>query len=482
MRLPRASILATALVSGGLLLAIALGFQRPAQADRLWTERAVTTAAMTPDDALARAGFSKLAKELTPAVVFIAVERQPGAPRGFSRPGRGGNPHFHPDGLGTGFIINADGWVVTNNHVVEGAEAIKVRLNNRREYDGTVVGTDPETDIALIKFEPDEALTVAPLGNSDATEIGDWVLAIGNPFGLSHTVTAGIVSAKGRVGVAPDGKRDLYEDFIQTDASINSGNSGGPLINMRGEVIGVNTAINSQGQGIAFAVPISMVKTVLPQLQGGGRVKRSMLGIKIEDVQPEVARQLGLGESSGALVNEVLPGSPAEKGGVRSGDVITSFDGKAIDSSKALRWMASNAGVGRDVAVEVWRDGAARELKVQLGALARAGSAPQETGRDVGDRATLDGLGIKAAAITPALIKKYSLEVRQGVVVTEVLPGSPVAGLGLQPGDVLLKIGSTPLRDVEGLLQALGRTRPGQTITLLMQRGDRQIFRAFNNE
>jgi serine protease Do len=457
----------------GLTLAVGFGFERQAHADRLWTETTATTAAMTPDDPLARAGFATLAKNLSPSVVFIAVERKGAvSPRGrHGRPGRS-------EGLGTGFIINADGWVVTNSHVVDGATQLRVRLNNRKEYEGRVVGSDPQTDIALVKFEPKEQLTVAPLGNSDAAEIGDWALAIGNPFGLSHTVTAGIISAKGRVGVAPDGKTDLYEDFIQTDASINPGNSGGPLFNMKGEVIGVNTAINSQGQGIGFAVPINMVKTVLPQLQSGGHVQRSMLGIKIEDVQADVAAQIGLAVPRGALVNEVIAGSPAEKGGVAPGDVIVAFDGKLVESSKALRWMASNAGAGHAAAVEVWRDGKTKTLSVTLAALGD-GVSPGRSGVPTGSGMALESLGLGAAEITPELVKQFGLRVRQGVVITDILAGSPANMVQLQPGDVVLKIGTTHIRDLATLRAVMGRIGAGQVVTMLLQRGDHQLFRAF---
>ncbi len=463
-------------VLAALALAVGLGAgfslePRDAHADRLWSERENSTAALTPDDPVARTSFNRLVKDVGPAVVFISVEKRSGLPGGFGRRGH------HRDGLGTGFVIHADGWVVTNNHVVDGAESIKVRLADRREFEAKVVGTDPQTDIALVKFEPTgQRLTVAPLGRSDEVEIGDWVIAIGSPFGLAQTVTAGIVSAKGRVGVAPDGKTDLYEDFIQTDASINPGNSGGPLINMRGEVVGVNTAINSAGQGIGFAVPIDMVKTVLPQLKDGGRVKRSMLGLMIQDVDQEIANQLGLSAPSGALVNEVVPGGPAEKAGIRPGDVVLAFDGKRVDSSKSLRWLASNAGAGRAVTVELWRDGKAARLDVTLAALTRGGEAP-----DVGEAPSDSGptaLGVRVSDVNDELAQRFQLSAKAGVVVTAVEPSSLAAKLQLQPGDVILKVGKAAVRTSEDLAKAVARVSKGQVITLLVRRGDRELFRA----
>lgn len=473
MLTPRLWLAALALTAG---TAIGLGLSAPteARADRLWTERTNTAAAMTPDDPVARTSFNKLVKDVGPAVVYISVEKHAELPRGFGR-GRG----FHRDGLGTGFVIHADGWVVTNNHVVEGADRVKVRLADRREFEAKVVGADPQTDIALVKFEPTgERLVVAPLGRSDELEIGDWVIAIGNPFGLAQTVTAGIVSAKGRVGVAPDGKTDLYEDFIQTDASINPGNSGGPLINMRGEVVGVNTAINSAGQGIGFAVPVDMVKTVLPQLKDTGKVKRSMLGLMIQDVDQDIASQLGLRSPAGALVNEVVPGGPADKAGVRPGDVVLSFDGKAVDSSKALRWLASNAGVGRKVSVDIWRDGKSSTLGVTLGALGRVDEPDQDDSAQIDEDDDGGALGIAIADVNGAMKDRFNLSVDSGVVVTGVQPGSLAAMMQLQPGDVILSVGKAKVRNAKDLAAAVQRIQSGHVVTLLVRRGDRELFRA----
>lgn len=427
---------------------------------------------MTPDDERARMSFKALVKDLAPAVVFISVEK--------GRDQRGGrhNLRHEAQGLGTGFIIHEDGWVVTNNHVVSDGR-IRVRLSNDREYDARVVGMDPQTDIALVKFEPGERLTVAPLGDSDNLDIGDWVIAIGNPFGLSHSVTAGIVSAKGRANVAPDGNEGLYEDFIQTDASINPGNSGGPLINMRGEVVGVNTAINRAGQGLAFSVPINMVKTVLPQLKEHGEVRRSMLGILIQDMDASVASGLGLKDTRGSLVTEVMPTGPAGKAKIQAGDVIVRFDGKPVGSSRELRWLASNAGVGRTVPVEVQREGKAIAVAVTLSALDQrttGGKAPKVEALAQGQ------LGMGIATLTPELQSKYGTEAREGVVVTDIAPDSPAANAGIRVGDVVQKLGKSPTPDVDALQAALSRMRSSPIITLVIQREGRQLFKAMERK
>jgi serine protease Do len=253
---------------------------------------------------------------------------------------------FKQRSLGSGFIIDRDGYILTNNHVVEKAQSIKVRLSDEKEYDAKVVGRDPKTDIALIKINTRQNLPVAPLGDSDSLEVGDWLIAIGNPFGLEHTVTAGIVSAKGRViGAGP------YDDFIQTDASINPGNSGGPLFNLNGEVVGINTAIVSGGQGIGFAIPINVAKELLPQLKTKGRVVRGWLGVMIQKVTPEIAKGFGLKESEGALVSDVMEGSPAEKAGIKRGDVIVSYNGKRIKEMDQLPKLVGTTEVGKKVKV-----------------------------------------------------------------------------------------------------------------------------------
>jgi serine protease Do len=293
-------------------------------------------------------------------------------------------------GLGTGFVITKDGTIVTNNHVVDGAESIVVQLEGERRLPAHVLGRDPRTDIAVLKISDEKDLPAIALGDSDALDVGDWVVAIGNPFGLSHTVSAGIVSAKGRgredVPLDPSG----YYDFIQTDASINPGNSGGPLLNLKGEVVGMNTAIRGGGaQGIGFAIPINMVKQIIPALIRDGHLVRSALGVRIRDVRDlsEADRlRLKLGVEKGAVVDGVEPGGPAEKAKLEVGDLITAFDGQVTDKSSLLQWKASTAGVGKTVPVRILRGGKTMELSVTLGTLkeprarpARFAPPPSET-------------------------------------------------------------------------------------------------------
>ena len=307
--------------------------------------------------------FVSLAKQLSPAVVNVSTTRANSRTRVSPSPFGQADPHSEfwerffggplPRGpsrqstLGSGFILDREGLILTNNHVVEDAQKIVVRLSDQREFEAKVVGRDPKTDIAVIKIQAEVNLPTAPLGDSDRLEVGEWVLAIGNPFGLEHTVTAGIVSAKGRhIGAGP------YDDFIQTDASINPGNSGGPLINMRGEVVGINTALFSRGGsniGIGFAIPINLIKELLPQLKEQGKVTRGWLGVVIQRVTPAIAEPLGLDKATGALVAEVLKDTPAEQGGMRVGDVIIEFAGREIKESNDLPIIVARIPVGREV-------------------------------------------------------------------------------------------------------------------------------------
>ncbi len=321
--------------------------------------------------------FAPIAKHADPSVVTITtfgeeVERTPFFGRVRRR---------ETKGLGSGFVVDKDGIVLTNNHVVEGADQIRVKLSDDRDFSAKVVGRDPHTDIAVVRID-DHSLVPLSLGDSDTLDVGDWVVAIGNPFGLSHTVSAGIVSAKGRtvrdVPLDPSG----YYDFLQTDASINPGNSGGPLLNLQGQVVGINTAIRGGGaQGIGFAIPINMVKQLLPVLLRDGHLTRSALGVRVSDVhdlEPEARAQLKLENDNGALVEVIEPGGPAQKAGLAPGDVIVGFEGKPIDRSSLLRWLASTAGVGRVVTVRVSRAGKLFDIKVTLGKLPETAPPQQQ--------------------------------------------------------------------------------------------------------
>ena len=276
-------------------------------------------------------------------------------------------PHVERS-LGSGFVVDAAGHILTNAHVIEGATTIRVVFDDERELDATIVGVDPATDIAVIRVQPFPELAPLPLGDSDGVRVGDWTVAVGNPFGLSSTVTAGILSARSRRDV-PVGGAVRYVDFLQTDASINPGNSGGPLLDMSGRVIGINTAVNREGQGIAFAIPINMVRDVLPQLVDGGRVQRSWLGVFVEGIDEDIALALGLSSTEGALITRAVPGGPASLAGLRAGDVIRRFGETAIDSPDDLKWVASTAGVGETVTVRLLRGGHDATVDVVLGEL-----------------------------------------------------------------------------------------------------------------
>jgi serine protease Do len=379
-----------------------------------------------------------------------------------------GNPPggFEQRGVGSGFIMNRDGYILTNNHVVEDADQIKVKLANGKEYEGKVVGRDPKTDLALIKINASSDLQPLTLGNSDDLKVGSWVVAVGSPFGLEQTVTAGIVSAKGRViGSGP------YDNFIQTDASINPGNSGGPLINMRGEVVGINTAIIASGQGIGFAIPINMAKEIAPQLQNKGHVTRGWLGVSIQEVTPELAKSFGLKEKKGALVAQVVSGSPAEKAGIEQGDVIMEFDGKEVANSKDLPRIVASSPVGKAVTVKLLRNGKVLDRQLKVGEMeekaevARASSSKRS-------------LGITVQNLSPELAKELGVKKEMGVVVTRVEPGSPASDAGIQTGDVIQEVNRKPVKNVEDFVEKVEKAKDQDNILLFLQRGQNNLFAA----
>ena len=467
----------------GLLAATALG-QTPRLPDRLWTEQPAASG-INADTPVTMGAFSKLAKLISPAVVNISVTSRPGGAES------GDSPYGRPvmRGEGTGFFIHADGYALTNNHVIEGAIDIQVRTAGDRVYKARVIGRDPRTDLALLKVDGQEAFAIAPLGDSSKVSIGEWVVAIGNPFGLSHTVTAGIVSAVGRSEVQPQG-RQMYASFIQTDASINPGNSGGPLVNTRGEVIGINTAIRGDGQGIGFAIPSNMAKKLVPQL-ARGHVERSYLGVSVRDLTPEIARNLRLDKLVGALVAEVVAGSPADQGGVRAGDVIVSFDGNAVHNANDLPWLTASAGTRTKVPLEVLRDGKPLTLTVQLKPLPRqlggedegvAQPQPQPAPGPTGpaeatpDVLSLPGLGLSVADLTPSLRKRFHITATAGALVVGVDRGGPVEQAGLRVGDVIVRSGQEPVVGVQALDRMSSFFRPGDVMPLLIQRGKQMLF------
>jgi serine protease Do len=358
------------------------------------------------------ANFSDLAEKARPGVVNIQVVKKsqnvgfalpnfPGDPFGDDNPfGRffGGNPpaEQRQEGVGSGFIISQNGYVLTNNHVVDGAEQIKVKLANGSEYDAKVIGRDPKTDLALLRIDGAKDLHALPLGDSEDLKVGSWVVAIGSPFGLEQTVTQGIVSGKGRViGSGP------YDDYIQTDASINPGNSGGPLINMKGEVVGINTAINPNGQGIGFAIPIDMAKSIIPQLEEKGSVTRGWLGIGIQQMTPSLEKSFGVKDKEGVLVSDVFKGGPAEKAGLERGDIITNFDGKNVVETRDLSRIVASTPVGKTVNVKLIRDGNEIERTVKVGEM--------ENSAETAQMPSHKSLGITVQQLTPEIAWQCSV-------------------------------------------------------------------------
>lgn len=400
--------------------------------------------------------------QASPSVVSIYSSRT--VTRAGPRGPFGGDPFFEffglPDqlprelrqqGLGSGFVIDPDGYILTNSHVVEDADEIEVRLPDGRELPATLVGADPATDLAVLRVQA-QGLDAVELGDSDALEVGDWVLAIGNPFGLPQTVSTGIVSAIGRgnMGIVD------YENFIQTDAAVNPGNSGGPLVDLRGRVVGINTAIASRGggnDGIAFAIPVDMAKGIIDQLRDTGKVVRGHLGVMISELSPELAESFAFAGQQGILVQDVAPGSAAQQGGLQPGDIVTALEGTPVTTVSAFRNAVARRRPGTTVQLEIWREGKARTLAVELGeAPGQAGDGgPTKQG---GGPAPKLGLGLQD--ITPPLRQRLGLAPDEdGVVVSSVQPGSPAAAAGLAPGEVLQSIGGTTVKSTRQALQLL---------------------------
>ncbi|MEC7437433.1 MAG: DegQ family serine endoprotease [Pseudomonadota bacterium] len=380
--------------------------------------------------------------------------------------------------LGSGFIIDDAGIVVTNFHVIENAEEITVTLSDETVFTAEVLGQDQKTDIAVLKIDPgDTELTAVPFGDSDSLRVGDWVLAIGNPFGLGGTVTAGIVSARGRdIGNGP------YDDFIQTDASINRGNSGGPLFNVEGEVIGINTAIFSQtggSVGIGFAISSNLAKRVTKQLAEYGTTRRGWLGVFIQEVTPDIAESLGLDEATGALVSTVNESSPAQAAGLEPGDVIISFDGKAIEKMRDLPRIVAETEIGATVAVELIRNGSRMSVDVTLGELEKAELVGIVGEESQGDAESFEKLGFSVDNLNAELAAELGLdENMRGVVVTEVEEGSPAFDKGLQPGDVIKRFGQRRVENAADLAKSVAETlesgRAG--VLLLVESEGRERF------
>lgn len=459
-----------------------------AGAGKLWAEQSQNSPALAqvPD-------FSTLAAKVVPAVVSIQVEQtvkvtknRRSTPRGqyngdpfefFRQFGGGGEVprEFENHGLGSGFFISDEGLILTNNHVVEKADRIEVSYQlpdgSEKTLTAKLVGAAPDFDVALIQTSENPRAPVTYLGDSEKMRIGDWVMAVGSPFGLSHSVSVGIVSAKGRREIAPSGRQGVY-DFIQTDASINPGNSGGPLVNMRGEVIGINSAINAAGQGIGFAIPINMVKDMLPQLKEKGKVARSWIGVRIQPLTDELAQSYGLPKNHGALVAEVTPKSPGAEAGLREGDVIIQFDGKKIQSSSDLPVFTSMAGVGRKVELKVWRDRSERTVFVKLGEFPADDSVVAGN-----EEANPDALGMTIRDLTAEARSELQLsEKERGALVDDVEPGSVASRAGLRPGDVITGVDGKTVERARDVVNMVRVAKSGSVLRLQVLRGGGRSF------
>ncbi|HET6344173.1 MAG TPA: Do family serine endopeptidase [Myxococcota bacterium] len=462
------------------------------------------TTVVAPPPVTTAPDFATLAERVVPTVVSIQVEHRVrvGGPRGrgappFGGPGgpfEGGDPfdffryfggggevprEFENRGLGSGFVIDPTGLILTNAHVVEKADSIEVTFSTpdggEKRLPAKIVGQAIEYDVALIRTETDAKATTVPLGDSNAMRIGNWVMAIGNPFGLDHSVSVGIISAKQRRDIAPSGRQGLY-DFLQTDASINPGNSGGPLINLQGEVIGINSAINAQGQGIGFAIPINMVKDMLPQLQKGGRFVRSWIGIKIQPLNAELAQSYGLQEPRGVLVAEVVKEGPGARAGLREGDIILEFDGKRLNRGSDLQLFASMAGVGKSVPLLVWRDKAEKKLDVKLEAFPDEEAAGGAEGEEQEQRA---GLGLTLSDLTASVREQLGVTSPQGGVLVEgVEPGSPAARASLRRGDVIMDVNDEPVSRASVLAKKIKGLKSGDVLRLKVERQGTRSFTA----
>ena len=445
-------------------------------------------AASAEDDAIASLrqtgkAFASVAKSVSPAVVFIQVEKDaqpasnqfPAGPNGneeffrfFFGPGFHGQSPSQPRnqpmiGQGSGFIISKDGYILTNNHVVGDADKVTVKLQDGREFDAKTIGADPHSDVAVVKIDGKD-LPYLKLGNSDDLQVGEWVIAIGNPFGLSHTLTVGVVSAKGRSGV---GLAD-YENFIQTDAAINPGNSGGPLVNLDGEVVGMNTAIFSRSggyMGIGFAIPVNMLISVKDQLIKEGKVTRGYLGVVIQPLTQDLADSFGLKMQQGILISQVSDDSPAAKAGLKPGDVIIELDGKPAGNIGQFRNQIAMTKPGETRTLNVLRDGKNKRVKVKIGTLTEEAQAGMG-----GASSSQTELGLRVQTLTPDLAEQLGISDTTGVVVTEVEPGSVAALAQIEPGTIIRQVNRKPVKSAQAFEKMISATSKGDTVLLLIEK------------
>jgi len=370
---------------------------------------------------------------------------------------------FKQKSLGTGFILDKEGYIVTNHHVIKNAEEIQVKLKNGKEYDAKIEGTDATTDLALIKIEADGDLPTLDLGDSDSLQIGQWIIAIGNPFGLEHTVTAGIISAKGRViGAGP------YDDFIQTDASINPGNSGGPLINMDGEVVGISTAIVAGGTGIGFAIPITMAKDIVNQLKKTGEVTRGWLGVGIQDLDNELKKYYEV--DHGVLVTQVFPDDPADKAGIKAQDIILSLNGTPVDSARELSKVVADLSVGETAAIKIHRKGKIKTVEVDI---AKRDESQIASGQTSPQSPSADSLGIEVSSISENMANRFDLPTREGVIVVNVEAESKAASAGIRKGDIIKEVNHQAVNSSTAYQSAIEEVDKGEAIQLYIKRAQR---------
>jgi serine protease Do len=434
--------------------------------------------------------FVQVAQTVKPAVVNIATTQKPRpaerrrgqVPPSLQGPFReffgdeflerffGEQPQRERHSLGSGVIVDKRGYILTNNHVIERADEIEVRLSDKRKFKATVVGKDPKTDLAVIKVDATENLPVVKLGDSEKIRIAEWVMAIGNPFGLDQTVTVGVVSAVGRsdVGIT------MYEDFIQTDASINPGNSGGPLVNMSGEVVGINTAIVATGQGIGFAIPINMAREITDRLIAQGRVVRGWLGIGIQELTDELAAQFGVKADEGVLVGNVMKDSPAEKGGLKTGDIIQEFNNTKVTNVRQLQREVAQGSVNTPVKVTVLREKQPMTLTIVLGEQPTEAAVPPSEGP--GPAETAERFGFTVQDLTPELREQLKVPTGTGVVVSGVDDDGPAAKAGLRAGDVIAEVNRERVRTAADFARLLAQMRKGSNLLLLVQRDGNSRF------
>ncbi len=490
-------VLVVASVVAGLILAARMNITTVTRATetKIWSEKPAVGQAqdVSSPEAYVPASFAPLVNKVKGAVVNISTTKiiktnptmQQFGPMGeqfkqFFGPhffeqfmGPQGPQEYKEHALGSGFIINKEGYILTNNHVIAGMTDIRVITDNGDQYTAKIIGADPQTDLALLKVVPKKPLDVAYLGDSAKVQVGDWVVVIGNPFGLDHTVTAGIISAKGRRLSSSN-----YDQFLQTDAAINRGNSGGPVFNLNGEVIGISTAIiaPSIGQGIGFAIPINVAKTIIPQLIEHGKVIRGWLGVYIQNISPDLAESFRLKrDQKGAVVTKVIKDGPADKAGIKQGDVIIKFDGKEVKNADDLPWIVSNTPIGSKIDVKILRQGKEKTIKVTVGELpskteVASIAAPKE------ENVSEKKLGITVSNITPDVQREYNMQTDKGIVVTNVAEGSPADMAGIEKGDIVKQVNQKDINNVEDYSKVMSSVKKGEMVSLLITRGNANIY------